>query len=246
MTQITGDLLKKDSQTLEHNTSDELQVKIKSGGGLKKTASGIEADISDSETSSTKIWSSAKTSSAIGSAVDSAIADTLVGIARKGAVINFITQTALDALSPNTNDRYVITDGANINKIAQFNGATWDYTSPVENWLIINSNDDCDYTYDPDTAANFKWIISGTKQAAKPKTETFTLDAAAIAAKKVTLTWTPIAAGNVKVFLVGGIIQLNVVDYSITGKDVSWNGLGLESLLAAGKILIIDYPTYES
>ena len=246
MSQITGDVIKKDAQTLENNASDQLQVKIKSAGGLKKDASGISVDISDSETSSTKIWSSSKTSNAISTSIDTAINNALVGIARKGAIINFITQAALDALSPNNGDRYIITDGANINKIAEYNSA-WGYSTPVNNWLVMNSENDTDYTFDADSVASFKWIVSGTKQAAKPKTETFTLDASAIAAKKVTLTSTPVAANNVKVFLVGGIIQLNTIDYSVNlgTKEISWNGLGLESLLVEGKILIIDYPTYE-
>jgi hypothetical protein len=247
MSQITGDVIKKDAQTLENNASDQLQVKIKSAGGLKKDASGISADISDSETSSTKLWSSSKTSNAISASIDTAISNALVGIARKAAVIDFITQAELDASSPNLGDRYVVTDGVNVNKIAEYDGAAWGYTVPVENWLVINSNDDTDYTYDPDLAAAFKWAVSGTKQAQKIKTETFTLDSTAITNKKVTLSNTPIAAGNVKVYLVGGIIQLNTIDYSVNlgTKEISWNGLGLESLLVEGKILIIDYPTYE-
>jgi len=68
----------------------------------------------------------------------------------------------------------------------------------------------------------------------------FTLSAGQIAAKQVTLTDTPTTANITRLIVIGGLEQDQSVDFSISGNVVSWNGLGLDGVLAENdKIIVI-------
>lgn len=170
----------------------------------------------------------------------------IIGIARKGAIIDFIDQATLDGLTPTAGDRYIIIDGTNINTIAEYNDMAWSYSFPSANWLVMNSTNDTDYTYDNDIVVAFKWAISGTKQIEKAKVEQFILTGTDITNKKVTLSNSPITTSSVIVFVIGGSAQYNTIDYSVNvnTKEVSWDTLGLEEILEIGDSIIINYYTY--
>jgi hypothetical protein len=55
------------------------------------------------------------------------------------------------------------------------------------------------------------------------------------------LPMTPIYASEVSVTPIGGITQLNGVDFEVTGNVLSWSGLGLDNFLEENDILIIQH-----
>lgn len=59
--------------------------------------------------------------------------------------------------------------------------------------------------------------------------------------KFVRLADTPIISQNVIVTPEGGITQIYGIDYSVSGDRLVWDGLGLESVLEQGDILIVQY-----
>jgi len=89
--------------------------------------------------------------------------------------------------------------------------------------------------------------LSGANTGDQTKiTETLTLTAGNISNKYIDLSNTPLDASAVGVFPVGGIRQLYNIDFSIitngsTIRRLNWDGLGLESLLAEGDIIEVDY-----
>jgi len=197
--------------------------------------------VNDTVTALTNLWTSQKISNELStkasiSYVDNAIA----GLKWKAPVINFVTQATLDGLSPQTNDRYIIADGINANKIAQYNGASWDYTVPLDNWTVMRKSDDKSYTYDLDTTA---WVATSVGQSESEVVEEFTLSSGDITAKKVTLTYTPVNANYVKMDIIGGCAQDNGTDFTANAstKEVSWSGTSLDGLLAANDVLRISY-----
>lgn len=72
-----------------------------------------------------------------------------------------------------------------------------------------------------------------------------TLDATDISNKYVLLTVAPTTKPDTIVRVVGGIVQDYNIDYLVTaddsGRRLSWDGKGLESLLEIGDKLIISY-----
>jgi len=88
---------------------------------------------------------------------------------------------------------------------------------------------------------------SGTNTGDQTKTiENITLTATNISNKYVDLAHVPLDFTAVGVFPVVGIKQLYSVDFSVitNGSSIrrlSWNGLGLESLLEEGDIISVDY-----
>lgn len=239
---IDGRFVKKNADTLKHNTSKELEVKIKAGGVLEKTVDGLNVKLNDASTATDNLWSSSKIASELGSkASESYVDNAVAGLKWKKPVINFITQSALDGLSPQECDRYLVTDGTNENKIAEYIDEAWVYTAPQDNWTLIRKSDDRAYTYDEDTTS---WTdIGGVTQPENAIVEEFTLAGGDITAKKVTLTYTPTNANYVKMDIYGGGPQDNGVDFSVNvgTKEVSWSGLGLDGLLEAGDVLRISY-----
>lgn len=65
------------------------------------------------------------------------------------------------------------------------------------------------------------------------------IDAIAISTKQITLPVAPVS--NVLLDVVGGTSQRQNVDFIVTGMVLSWAGLSLELLLAAGDYLSISY-----
>jgi hypothetical protein len=62
-----------------------------------------------------------------------------------------ITTAVLGGLTPAKGDRYIITDGADINKIAYCSNATgpvWTYLIPLEGWLLWVDDEDNYYKFD--------------------------------------------------------------------------------------------------
>jgi len=77
-------------------------------------------------------------------------------------------------------------------------------------------------------------------------TENLTLNATNISNKYIDLANTPLYNTAVKVFPAGGIKQLYTTDFTVItdGSDVkrlNWDSLGLESYLADGDIISVDY-----
>lgn len=69
----------------------------------------------------------------------------------------------------------------------------------------------------------------------------FTLSAAQIAAKAVTLSQAPEDSDSVVVDIPEGTIQKLTTDYIVTGLVVSWDGKGMETILIENDKLIITY-----
>jgi len=59
-----------------------------------------------------------------------------------------ITVAILAGLSPAKGDRYILTDGANINKIGTYNGSTWDYLVPTEGFITWVDDENLFYKFD--------------------------------------------------------------------------------------------------
>lgn len=246
MSKIKGRFIDKDPQSL--SGSNQIQLFIDPNGFLAKTVNGVKVNVDDASATANNLWTALKTSNELSNKasityVDNAIA----GLKWKQPVIDFKTQAQLDAIgSPNAGDRYIITDGANINSIAEYNSG-WGYTAAQDNWTLIRKSNDKAYSYDADSGSAFKWAdIGGISQS-----ETFIIEAFALTEtdistnKKVTLTYTPTSSSYVAVDVVGGCRQHNTVDYAVNvgTKEVSWNGLGLDGLLIATDVILVTYAT---
>jgi hypothetical protein len=70
---------------------------------------------------------------------------------------------------------------------------------------------------------------------------TITLSQQDIDNKKVTLSTEPFYPNAVSMTIVGGISQVNGIDFEVIGSDISWDGLGLDNFLEISDTLIIQY-----
>lgn len=239
---IDGRFVKKNAETLKSNTSKELEVKIKAGGVLEKTVDGMNVKVNDTTTAADNLWSSAKVSDELSQKASTAYVDSAIaGLKWKEPVIDFKTQVLINGLTPLSGDRYIVTDGVNQNYIYQFKDGVTTYTPPADGWTLVRKSSDRTYTYDATTSA---WLdIGGISQTEIEVVEEFTLSAQNIIDKKVTLTYTPVNGNYVKLDVVSGCAQDNGADFSVNvaTKEVSWSGLGLDTLLEAGDVLRISY-----
>lgn len=69
----------------------------------------------------------------------------------------------------------------------------------------------------------------------------FTLTPTDITNKTVTLTQTPTVLALTRLIVITGLEQDYGTDFTVSGTTLSWNGLGLESLLESGDKLVIVY-----
>ena len=73
------------------------------------------------------------------------------------------------------------------------------------------------------------------------KVEKFTLGAGEITAKAVTLASTPTTATLTRLVVINGLEQDYSVDFTISGFNLSWNGLTLDGVLSVGDKIIAIY-----
>jgi hypothetical protein len=82
--------------------------------------------------------------------------------------------------------------------------------------------------------------------AAAPVTGAYNVDMIVVsagqeAAKEVILSSAPTTATNTLLLIQGGVNQFYGDDYTVSGSTLSWNGLALDGILAAGDKLTIIY-----
>ncbi|RLB87079.1 MAG: hypothetical protein DRH26_16290, partial [Deltaproteobacteria bacterium] len=110
-------------------------------------------EIDDGSTGVTNLWS--------GNKIDQEITAVSSGYSRRAAVITIVDNTQ----APPTEvlgDRYILDDtgggvnaawdGASINDIVEFNGSTWDATTPSEGWIAYADTDNKDALFVDDGA----------------------------------------------------------------------------------------------
>lgn len=68
-----------------------------------------------------------------------------------------------------------------------------------------------------------------------------TISSAEETAKALTLVNTPTGTDAIMIGVVGGTAQEYGVDYTLSTATVSWNGLGLDGVLAENDVLVIAY-----
>lgn len=74
-----------------------------------------------------------------------------------------------------------------------------------------------------------------------PKTEYVTISGPQALAKAITLSHTPQAPTEVHLDVIGGTAQFYGDDFTVSGATLSWSGLDLDGVLAAGDKLRISY-----
>lgn len=74
-----------------------------------------------------------------------------------------------------------------------------------------------------------------------PQTDYITLTSQDISRKYIELEAIPPYPENVVVTPFGGIAQIANVDFTVEGKILRWNGLGLDTFLEAGDKLLVQY-----
>lgn len=73
------------------------------------------------------------------------------------------------------------------------------------------------------------------------KTYKFTITPVELSNKQITLDSIPPFPNEVELEFVGGITQLNGIDYEVTNNILHWNGLGLDNFIEENDTLIIHY-----
>ena len=73
------------------------------------------------------------------------------------------------------------------------------------------------------------------------KTYKFTITSVELSNKQITLNSIPPFPNEVELEFVGGITQLNGIDYEVTNNILHWNGLGLDNFIEENDTLIIHY-----
>lgn len=112
--------------------------------------------------------------------------------------------------------------------------------------LIVAQDTGIIYYYDPIAMA---WVPTsggggGSTDPYKPEF-LITLNSTDITNQYVVLTEAPTIKAKTRLSVGGGIEQIYGVDFVVTvddsNKRLSWSGLGLQSLLVSGDILIVEY-----
>jgi hypothetical protein len=71
--------------------------------------------------------------------------------------------------------------------------------------------------------------------------EYITLTSQQLEAGFVILQNVPLSSSRIEVTVVGGVSQLFETDFTVNGRNLSWVGLGLETILEVGDTLLISY-----
>jgi hypothetical protein len=110
--------------------------------------------------------------------------------------------------------------------------------SPTNGYMYYNSTSNTAKIYQ---AGAWETISIGSGGGASYFVNRITLTSTDIANKYVTLTGTPTTLTATILHIIGGIIQDYSVDFTVTGSQLSWNGLGLDGVLEDGDKLVIQF-----
>lgn len=121
--------------------------------------------------------------------------------------------------------------------------------SPNDQWSLSTTTITFGGAYIPSTGQDvYVWYLSkGTPNPAPPSpTGTFqveyrVLTAPEVAAKQLTLAFTPNSAAKVLLDTVGGTSQIYTIDFIVSGSTMDWTGLGLDGVVSAGDTFRIVY-----
>ena len=107
------------------------------------------ADINDSGTGTTDLWTASK--------IQTEIDNALNGADWQESVLEYITDNTQAPPTEVTGDRYILSvdggtpnagwDGASAGDLVEFNGSTWDASTPDEGWCAYSENDQAVYIY---------------------------------------------------------------------------------------------------
>lgn len=129
-------------------------------------------------------------------------------------------------------------------KIYTSNGSTATSESINEGGFFLNKEDNCLYIYNGTAFIKIGGNSSATSSISIA-TDIHSLTAAEVSAKSFSLSHS-VASGeenNVLLF-VSGLAQYAGTDFSVSGKNVTWNGKGLDSIgLNEGDTFIVHYLT---
>ncbi|MBQ7263678.1 MAG: DUF2793 domain-containing protein [Synergistaceae bacterium] len=136
--------------------------------------------------------------------------------------------------------------GMAAHSVARYNASksAWRATAPKQGQMeLLNVADGTILSWDGTAWRTVGTLGGGSSGGGQSfKVETIALSAEQATAKKITLAETPSSATDV--FLAAcGIVQAASVDYSVTGKEISWGGLGLDDIgMGAGDVCVVGYP----
>ena len=82
--------------------------------------------------------------------------------------------------------------------------------------------------------ANRQWVLAQVTAAGSRTVDLFTLSATDISNKYVNLSGTPNVANATELHVKGAPAQFYGDDFTVSGNQLSWNGLGLDGVLVAG------------
>lgn len=122
--------------------------------------------------------------------------------------------------------------------VKKFSTVTSFTRGTVDGQLAVATDTGMLYYWD---ATSGTWnVIAGTSSGVsyfpQPVRELTVTD---VSNKQITLSKTPTTPNKTRVVVIGGINQEYGVDFTVSGSILSWNGLGMESLLEAGDKLIV-------
>ena len=83
--------------------------------------------------------------------------------------------------------------------------------------------------------------VTGGSIGSEYKVDKRTLSALEISNKSITLDEIPTDTTDARMVVIGGIEQEYGIDFTIAGDVLSWNGLGLDGLLAVGDKIVVIY-----
>lgn len=139
-----------------------------------------------------------------------------------------------DGVDLDSGDRYASSEDM---MIYESNGTSVSAFEIRDGGLFLNRGDGCIYVYD-DGAMEFK-----RNGADVTVTETHTLTAAEVSGKSFSLN-SAVATGREGqvILFVGGVSQVAGVDFTASGRTISWNNKGLDDVgLVAGDVFVIHY-----
>lgn len=90
-------------------------------------------------------------------------------------------------------------------------------------------------------SGTFDFVEGAASAPAGYNVELITISAGQEAAKEVTLSASPTNVNRTLLLIKGAPNQFFGEDYTVSGNTLSWNGLGLDGILAAGDKLAIVY-----